>query len=497
MNQHPLIYKTMRKVFLSLALLFLLGGCTDDLESIDYSEINPSIFPQSEADVEAMVNACYYPLRGSWGDGIHTTSENGIMYINDATTEILNGSYGPQLAASLHNYKPTDAGITRFYDVFYNKISLMTLTIDLITKSEVSEAVKKKAIAEIRCARGLLAYELFDMYGPLVIAPLEVLQKPMEEVPLARLSHEETVAFIEADLVAAAEDLPHPAQAEYGRFSKGLAKMVQIRLNLHEKKWNRVVELANDIIGYNYYTLTQDYESMWDLEGAKNSREVIWAVPCDYEGTSENQWQLMVLPSNYPVKGGWGTIQSTWWFYDTFEENDERKTMLIAEYTGTDGNTYNRANPGTVMNLGPIPLKMNPDANRTTAVSTVDIIMYRYADVLLSKAEALANATGAPTAEAMELVNVIRRRADLPDKDLADYSSLAAFNDLILTERSHEFWCENGQYRADLIRHGKFVERAREVKGSVYTNEDKVLYPFSLRTVSEGKGKFIQNKGYN
>ncbi|WP_255896970.1 RagB/SusD family nutrient uptake outer membrane protein [Rufibacter sediminis] len=497
MNQHHFTYKTMRKVFLSLALLFLLGGCTDDLESIDYSEINPSIFPQSEADVEAMVNACYYPLRGAWGNGIHTTSENGIMYINDATTEILNGSYGPQLTASLHNYKPTDEGITRFYDVFYNQISLMTLTIDLINKAQVSETVKKKAIAEIRCARGLLAYELFDMYGPIVVAPLEVLQTPMVEAPLARLSHEETVAFIEADLMAAAEDLPSPAQAEYGRFSKGLAKMVQIRLNLHEKKWNKVVELSNEIINYGYYTLTQDYESMWDLEGAKNSKEVIWAIPCDYEGTSENQWQLMVLPPNFPVKGGWGTIQSTWWFYDTFEENDERKTMLIAEYKAADGTTYNRANPSTFMNLGPIPLKMNPDAARTTALSTVDIIMYRYADVLLSKAEALANAAGAPTAEAMDLVNIVRRRADLQDKSLANYSSLAAFNDLILTERSHEFWCENGQYRADLIRHGKFVSRAREVKGSTYTNEDKVLYPFSLKAVSEGKGKFIQNKGYN
>ncbi|KAA3436300.1 RagB/SusD family nutrient uptake outer membrane protein [Rufibacter hautae] len=486
----------MRKVFLSLALLFLLGACTDDLESIDYSEINPGIFPQSEADVEAMVMACYYPLRGSWGNGIHTTSENGIMFINDATTEILNGNFGSQLLASLHNYKPTDEGITRFYDLFYNKISLMTLTIDLISKAQVSESVKKKAIAEIRCARGLLAYELFDMYGPLVIAPLEVLQSPLIETPLSRLSHEETVAFIEADLVAAAEDLPTPAQAEYGRFSKGLAKMVQIRLNLHEKRWNKVVELSNEIINYGYYNLTEDYESMWDLEGAKNSKEVIWAIPCDYEGTSENQWQLMVLPSNYPVKGGWGTIQSTWWFYDTFEEGDERKTMLIAEYTGTDGNTYNRANPGTVMNMGPLPLKINPDEARTTALTTVDIIVYRYADVLLSKAEGLANAAGAPTAEAMELVNIIRRRAELQDKNLADYNSLAAFNDLILTERSHEYWCENGQYRSDLIRHGKFVERAREVKGSTYTDENKVLYPFSLRAVSEGKGKFIQNPGY-
>ena len=170
--------------------------------------------------------------------------------------------------------------------------------------------------------------------------------------------------------------------------------------------------------------------------------------------------------------------------------------MLIAEYKGTDGITYNRSNPGAILDWGPLPLKINHAADRTTGLTTVDIIMYRYADVLLSKAEAIANG-GAPTVEAMELVNVVRRRAGLTDKKLSDYSSLTAFNDLILLERSHEFWCENGQYRADLIRHGKFVSRCQEVTQSTYTGPNKVVFPFSLKAISEGKGQFIQNPGYN
>ena len=133
----------------------------------------------------------------------------------------------------------------------------------------------------------------------------------------------------------------------------------------------------------------------------------------------------MVLPENYSPSGGWATVQSTWWFYDTFESADVRKTMLITEYTGTDGVVYNRSNPGTNMDLGPIPLKINFDVARAE-LTTVDIIQYRYADVLLSKAEAIANGA-APNAEAMELVNVVRRRAGLQDKDLSDYSTLAPF----------------------------------------------------------------------
>jgi starch-binding outer membrane protein, SusD/RagB family len=102
-----------------------------------------------------------------------------------------------------------------------------------------------------------------------------------------------------------------------------------------------------------------------------------------------------------------------------------------------------------------------------------------------------------PNAEAMEPVNVVRRRAGLQDKSITNYGSLAAFNDMILTERSHEYWCENGQYRADLIRHGKFVSRCIELTHSPYADANKVLFPFSLKTVSEGKGLFIQNPGYN
>lgn len=489
--------KTMKryKLIFLLATALIGNGCTKDLVSVDYSEINPAIFPKSAADLDAMVNAAYYPLRGAWFDGIFSTSERGVMFLSDASTEILYGKYGDQQTASLQNYRPTDNLFTRFYDDFYNKISNMTLTIDLIQRSTVGDELKKKAIAEVRCARGLLAYTLFDLYGPIVIAPLEVLKKPLEEVPLARLTNAEMVAYIEADLEAAALDLPMPQEAEYGRFNKALAKMINIRLQLHEKKWDKVKTLCDEIIAYNAYSLDADYTAMWDLEGAKSSKEVIWAIPCDYIGTSENQWQLMVLPAVFAPKGGFGTITSTWWFYDRFEPADVRKQMLITQFTGTNGITYNRASPGDILDKGPIALKMNPDANRTTALSTVDIIMYRYADVLLSKAEAIAN-SGAPNAEAMELVNIVRRRAGLTDKLLSDYSSLTAFNDLILLERSHEFWCENGQYRADLIRHGKFTSRCVEVTGSTFTGPNKVVYPFSLKAVAEGKGKFIQNPGY-
>lgn len=486
------------KSYIIVALTLVFCGCSDDLESINYDEINPSIFPSSEADIQAIVASAYYPLRGSYGNGIHSTSENGLMFMLDATTEILQGPYGVQQEASLHSYKATSTAFTRFYDVFYNKISGMTLSIDRIQSSSVNELIKKQAIAEIKCARGLLAYELFDLYGPLVVAPLDVLKNPLKEEPLARLSNAEMVSFIENDLKDAAADLKAPAETAYGRFSNGMARMILIRLYLHEKRWAEVEEQANAIMAMNYYALESNYVGLWDIKAPVDSKEVIWAVPADYAGTSENQWQLMALPNNFPGRGGYGTIQSSWTFYDSFEATDIRKTALVAEFTGTDGVTYNRANPANYMQLGPIPLKIDPDVARTTALTTVDIIVYRYADVILSKAEALVNKTGTPTQEAIDLVNIVRKRAQISEIQLANYNTLAKFNDMILLERSHEYWCENGQYRSDLIRHGKFTEHALALNGSASQSAPyKALFPFSLDRISEGKGKFIQNTGYN
>lgn len=58
------------------------------------------------------------------------------------------------------------------------------------------------------------------MFGPLVIAPVEVLDEPLNEAPLPRLSREEMVKFIEDDLKFAADNLPYPKDTEYGNLVK-------------------------------------------------------------------------------------------------------------------------------------------------------------------------------------------------------------------------------------------------------------------------------------
>lgn len=521
--------KSLRLIYIIAAAFvctFLLSGCAD-LDPVDDSEINPSNFPKTEEDIQSRVMSCYYPLRGSWWDGIFTTSERGVMFVNDCTTGILTGTFGAQLYCSEMNYFPETSDITFFYytrdepNGFANKVNRCTLVLDEIANSSLSEEKKACYEAEVRCARAFLSYLLYDMFGPIVVAPIDVLKNPLKEAPLPRLTREEMVKFIEDDLLFAAEHLPMPQDTEYGRFSRGLAKMLLIRLYLHETGnynypegqtkgskayYNKVERLARELKDPSYgYQLQSDYVKMFDQGGQGSAnKEIIWAIPCSYDGPSQNQWHMMVLPTNFKMNGmsaGWGTVTSTWYFYDSFEKNDVRKTRLLTSYTNSDGETVTRETPESPISAGPIPLKIGYDAGVQGAggLTNIDIIVFRYADVYLSLAEALCEKEGATAAdlrEAVDNVNVIRNRAGLASLKYEDYTDPDKLLDAILTERWHEFWCENGQFRADLIRYHKLVPLIKSINQSPYAEEYKEIYPLPLSVISDGKGQVKQNPGY-
>ncbi|MDR0542752.1 MAG: RagB/SusD family nutrient uptake outer membrane protein [Dysgonamonadaceae bacterium] len=532
--------------YLNLILLSAVVACSN-LEPISYSEINPSIFPQTEADVQALVMSCYYPLRGDWGNGINHNSERGQMFVNDCCTEILAGTFDTQKMCHEMSYNENHVGVTFFYyrrfgggdgflednsDGFANKISRCTLVMDAIENSNLSREKKDKYLAEVRCARGYLAYILFDMYGPLVVAPLEVLKNPLKEAPLPRLTNEEMVKFIEDDLVFAGEYLPFPKQAEYGRFSRGLAKTLLIRLYLHETVhdkayYNKVETIAREVMTAEYgYDLVPEYTTLFQFAGmTKSNPEYIFVIPATTEGPNKAQWQTMVMPGDERafftgnsfagstveiVKDGtampnigWGTIQSTWYFYDSFESDDTRKTYFITEYKRMDSKgqfeVFNRANPWEkAFSLGPLPQKYQIDNVNSTS-NNLDCVQYRYPEILLSLAEAIVMKPGGSiTQEAVDLMNRVRKRAHLGDKQISDFPSTDVFIDQILLERSHEFWCENGQYRADLIRFDKLLDHVMIVNNGIapYASKDKYLFPLPLSVIVDGKGKVKQNPGY-
>jgi len=105
---------------------------------------------------------------------------------------------------------------------------------------------------------------------------------------------------------------------------------------------------------------------------------------------------------------------------------------------------------------------MAPDGKTTRSGSeqrSCNWIVYRYADVMLMKAEALSQLGEFP--EALDIINKVRRRAGIPDLALA--SSAVAFEDAILEERALELAFE-GKRWFDLLRMGRRNDYSRKGK---------------------------------
>ena len=86
-------------------------------------------------------------------------------------------------------------------------------------------------------------------------------------------------------------------------------------------------------------------------------------------------------------------------------------------------------------------------------------IVFRYADVLLTWAEA-ENELNGPSADVYSKINMVRKRVGMPDVDQSKYNSKEKLRELIRRERGSEFAGE-GLRRADILRwtttNGKMV----------------------------------------
>lgn len=198
---------------------------------------------------------------------------------------------------------------------------------------------------------------------------------------------------------------------------------------------------------------------------------------------------------------GWGGYVMAWDFYDTYEPGDKRlNNMVFTSYVNTSGKTITRAD----MKYGAVTLKYGKDPGMTDAKSNVDIVVYRYSDVLLSLAELIVRNGGPISGEATQLVNRVRNRAGLDNLTAAQTADVDAFLEAILLERGHEFYCE-GLRRQDLIRFGKYVEyannrinkiNAEEGRGYYNVNDSHNRLPIPASFIDESKSAIKQNPLY-
>lgn len=494
------LYKAIIAAVTSASLLGA-SSCTDLTEEY-YDTVNSGIFPETEEDAEALVvQACYSQFQVNTYGTIASSNIDNIAVFTELTTDIGNSAWKNGATNDLMQVNfSTNTGVINTYINLVKCISTCLNTQNTIKDITIEQATLDKLNGELHCAMGWMGYMLLDLFGPFQVADQEHLDHPYDVIPLPRLSYEESVNFIESNLLEAIKLLParyRYGSENYGRFSRGVAYTILMKLYMHEKNWAKAVECGRELMKAEYgYDLVPHYADIFTLDNEGND-ETIYAGCCTNENNGQI-WYAHVLPSDYPTKNTniqkWNGWHVLWSFYETFEPTDERLKVLVGDYVSNDGVRYNKANPGVGLEDGPLPIKYGEDPNDTGVSSAIDLILLRYADVLTMMSEALAREANSVTPEALELLNRVHTRAGL--KAYTGFSSLYDFLQANLTERGHELWFEGGCRRSDLIRYGLYIDYARKYRASSSAQDYMVLFPLPQYVIDESRGQVLNNPGY-
>lgn len=487
-----------------LAFITMIS-CTK-LEREDNQNIAFDQFFKTESDAKAAVTD-YYATAVL---GLQNPGYENLGLMGESQTEIMEFAYDGNLGyftnhffLNASQYATGLGNILRPYSTIVKHISRGTNLIPQLEKIPMNEALRKRYVAEVRVLRAHCALWGYSIFGgvelfldPEVLANVETMNfKP-------RATKAETAKFIISEIDAVKNDLtPKYGKNEenYGRVTKGAALAIKLKIQMQEKMFAEAEATAREIMTIGY-GLVPKYADIFTLANEGNA-ETIWSVPTRTNLFPANTFLQIMLPYDYPSKNPninkYGVWKIRWGFYDSFDPLDERKKQIAGSYTTYSGQVIKRGE-GELTN-GAIALKYEEDPGMTGGLGGVDWILYRYADVLLLIAEAI-NENNGPTQEAIGFVNQIRARAfpNQPDKlfKLFDFTgNKIKFRDAILAERGWELFMEYHR-RQDLIRHGKFIERAMQVTPRGPIGEFIQLWPIPPSVVDQSKGIVAQNPGY-
>lgn len=468
-----------------LALSFLgMTACEKALEEEIYSELAPSTLFTTEDGISSVLNAAYSYAHRS---GVVETWAPFFMGGMPAGSIWGAGGSIESLWVALYNFTwdSNHGQIVSQWNVYFSAILNANIVLDNIDSDAFSDEFKQLTVAEINFIRGWSYSELYNLFGP---PPLytSATDDPLQP----RASESEIQSFIEQELNAAIAGLPAESSA-YGRVSKGTAMGVLCKYYMNTRQWQEAADMAEDIMDLNKYSLVPNYTDVFSLANEGNP-EMIWALTKDASTNSASHWvNALVFPPDYPRPyPNNGVFAARTYLYDdfvnSFEATDTRPGLIVTSYVSTSTGLV-------VEGLGndqSFPYKYEFDPNSVGVPSGNDVPIVRFADILLSRAEALNELSG-PSQEVIDLINEVRLRANVTALSLAGYSQ-ESLRDAILQERAWEFFFESKR-REDLIRQGRFISEA--VARGKNAQAFHVLFPIPQYDM-DANSLLVQNEGY-
>lgn len=354
------------------------------------------------------------------------------------------------------------------------------LTNDIIahvpSMSMLSEGEKNQLLAEARFLRGFYFFHL-QMNFHRIIMPLEVAQSS-GDLQLAASSRAGVFAQVEKDLKFAAEHLPATADSP-NRAGANAAYAFLGKAYLYEGKNQEAADALDKVTGAELLPGAK-YRSLFDGTNESNS-EIIFSkgYTAEKQESLELYSQLAVALAPASLKGGWEMASVSDYFMSQLEAGDLRKAATVLQSGDTfDGEQLTFENPDFNMCIKYVESLGAISSNR----SVVDIILMRYADVLLLRAE--ANAALGNTDAANADLSEIRTRAGLPQ---AKFSGEALTKE-IRKQRMIELIGENSRFY-DLVRWGVVGEQL-QIANQPYVaafKEKHSYFPIPLEETQRNK----------
>ncbi len=554
----------MRKSLLlvkAIIVVMLMAAFNQSCTNLDeelYGEVTPENFFNTEEEILAALGAAYTQF-GNWGSGDPYTLQNVT------TDEVVVPTRGQDWDDGgdwrrwhLHSWTREDGGLNGGWNFGFGGVNTANRLIYqfqvLVEDGAMDATVADAFIAELQVVRGFFYWQLIDMFGNV---PL-VTDFASAEASPPTVSRAEVFNWLVGDLEVAVPKLSKLVDATtYGRMNYYAGQTLLAKLYLNAEvytgtgQYAKAVTACTDVIDNGGYNLTGNYFDNFSA-GNSGTSEMIFAIPYDqvYYGGFNIAVRTLHYASQYTYNltaQPWNGFCSLEEFYNSYEDTDLRK----GDAGTADGPAIKRGNfiagfqynadgsqtlddgadsddpDGKHLNFGSLGSgegqinELGPQAYRQAGVRigkwevemgghpdamNNDYAVFRLADVILMKAEALWRQNPGDGG-VLPLVNEIRLRAGVADLTTVDgpvsfdMTGPDVQGGELFNEMAREMFSESTKRQA-LIRWGLFDDVAlwalpANNPGDVPVGgEHTTLFPIH-RDKIEANPNLTQNPGYN
>ncbi len=538
------------KHFIPYIFIFCMAAgliACHDLDEPATTELTPDVFPKDSLQFVAVKGTAYAALRGNYSLDYWFMQS---LSTDEAILPARGGNwYDNQNYMMLHYHSWTkDHGWTNgCWSWLSRVIGTTNQAISILKTSEPDTYYSKKNdMAELRMVRAFAYFMMMDLYGnvPLDTVYGDFTQHPtISRAQVFNFIESEVKAAI-PNLSSATGNTTYGLMTKYAAYAL-LAKMyLNASIYTGTERNNDCIAACDYLISSGKFSLAprSTYLKMFYPDNGPATPEFIFAIPYDPTASASSGTNGYMYHARYDVPRSLkakfnlpftpSAPESTLpEFYAYFEDdaNDIRNQQWltglqymndgVTPVTVTTTNqgydyTYNGGNPSgsytyqvnltpaiilrydpnnfdlgndeIAWNMGYRNIKFYPDATSTSRNQNNDVPVFRYADIILMKAEAILRG-GTPTLgdQALTLVNQLRANrttsGDLGSVDLQ----------FIYEERAREFAWE-AWHRNDMIRFGTY-----EQSWGFKTDADPHKRLFPIPTIARRLNTQLQqNEGY-